>query len=159
MNDKVKNLSPDQAVELAQIEAEAMESQAVTAPMEAETQSGPSLKDELSGLVKMAVSMLSPAFPSLEKIYTDETIRTATSAIAAVCNKHGWLQDGLMGEYSEEITAAVIILPLAYATYQGVSADMAANLIESHRNHEQTEKPRETEVVNSSGDLTGVKIG
>lgn len=85
---------------------------------------GQTLGGELAGVIKMARNILGPAFPSLLGIYTDEVAETAGNAVAAVCNKHGWLQDGLVGEWGEEVACAAILLPLGFATVQGVRADL-----------------------------------
>lgn len=82
------------------------------------------LGEELAGMVSAIVAALSPAIPCLPGIYTDQTTRAASSAIAAVCVKRGWLAGGLFGEYREEIGAAIIVVPLAVATYQGVTEDI-----------------------------------
>jgi hypothetical protein len=83
------------------------------------------LGQEIAGLMKVAVATLSPMFPSLKRIYTTEITETAAGAIAAVCNKHGWMQGGMFGEWGEEIACLAIVGPLALSTYQGVSQDMA----------------------------------
>lgn len=122
-----KHLSAEQSADLAALTAAANEPSAgtPTAPAEPEP-TGPDLQTEIAGLLKVAVATLGPMFPSLKTIYTDETIGAASGAVAAVCNKRGWLQGGLMGEWAEEITAVAIVGPLALATYQGVKADIAA---------------------------------
>jgi hypothetical protein len=83
------------------------------------------LSDEVAGLIGAVVAALSPALPSLSGIYTASATKAAASAIAAVCVKRGWLSGGLFGEYKEEISAAVILIPIGMATYQGVMADLA----------------------------------
>lgn len=86
----------------------------------------PDLAQEIEGLVQAAVGMLAPLFPSLQGIYTPEATKAAAAATAAVCSKHGWMQGGMMGRWGEEITCAIIVGPLAFATYHGVKADIAA---------------------------------
>lgn len=80
---------------------------------------------EIAGLVKIAVGILTPVLPSLGEIYTEQTIGACAGAIAGVCNKHGWMQGGVMGKWGEEIAAGAILLPIAYATYNGVKGDLA----------------------------------
>ncbi len=82
------------------------------------------LAAEFSGIIRLAVATLSPAFPSLNEIYTDPVREAAAAAAAAVCNKHGWMQSGVGGKWAEEIAAAAILLPLGWQTYQGVTADL-----------------------------------
>jgi hypothetical protein len=123
-----QHLSAEQGADLAALQAAANEATATApgAPAPEPQHQGPTLGDEIAGLLKVAVATLGPMFPSLKTIYTPETIGAASGAIAGVCEKRGWLQGGLMGEWAEEITAVAIVGPLAFATYQGVTADMAA---------------------------------
>lgn len=79
---------------------------------------------EVAAMMKIAVGILSPVLPSLGEIYTEQTIGACSKAIAGVCVKHGWLNDGLMGKWGEEIAAAAILLPIGYATYNGVRGDL-----------------------------------
>nr|WP_315540539.1 hypothetical protein [uncultured Comamonas sp.] len=119
--------SAEQAAELAAL-------QAMAGPVpgqeesegEQEVAAVPDLAQELAGIVQAAVGMLAPMFPSLPGIYTPEATQAAAAATAAVCRKHGWMQGGMMGRWGEEIACAVIVGPLAFATYHGVKADIAA---------------------------------
>ena len=122
-----RSISAEQGADLAKLTAAANEANATApgAPAPEPEPTGPDLQTELAGLAKVAVATLGPMFPSLKTIYTDETIGAASGAVAAVCNKRGWLSGGIMGEWAEEITAVAIVGPLALATYQGVKADMA----------------------------------
>jgi hypothetical protein len=122
-----KQLSSEQGADLAALMKSAGEG--APAPGEPETAPEPirpDLQTEIAGLLKVAVATLGPLFPSIKDIYTDQTIGAASGAVAAVCEKRGWLQGGLMGEWAEEITALAVVGPLAFATYQGVKADIAA---------------------------------
>ncbi len=122
----VPDMSAEQAADLAALRqtvaAEAppgqMSDTAAAVPMR------PELAMELAALIGMAAGALSPAFPSLKEIYTEPTTQAAAAAIAAVCHKHGWLQGGIGGKWGEEIAAAAILLPLAWATYNGVQGDI-----------------------------------
>jgi hypothetical protein len=116
--------STEQAADLAALQAMATGADA-GAPAVIEEEQGPTLQEEIAAAMGMAVSMLGPIFPSLKGIYTAETMGAASGAIAAVCDKHGWLSGGLMGKYGEEIACLAIVGPLGFATYQGVRADLA----------------------------------
>lgn len=123
-------VNDEQAADLAALQAAASEGATsgvakATSDVAAE-ESGPDLAHELAGLLKVAVAALSPIYPSLKTIYTDETTAAASNAIALVCKKHGWLANGMMGNYGEEIACIAIVGPLALSTYQGVTADIAA---------------------------------
>lgn len=125
MSDKeLEQLSSEQAQDLAMLEMGVAE-QPMLPGQEPEKAPGESLAEEIAGIVLSLTAVLSPALPSLKRIYTPETSKAAGAAIAAVCVKHGWLGSGLMGEWSEEISAAIILLPLTVATVQGVKDDVA----------------------------------
>lgn len=115
----------EQAADLAAIRAQVAEqSQAPGLTGDAPAQR-PELAGELAAIIGMAAGALSPAFPSLSAIYTPDTTAAAGQAIAAVCNKHGWLAGGIGGKWAEELAAAAVLLPLAWATYNGVQGDIA----------------------------------
>lgn len=119
--------SAEQAAELAALQAMVgAEPGQEEGEGEQEVAAVPDLAQEIAGLVQAAVGMLAPMFPSLPGIYTPEATQAAAAATAAVCTKHGWMQGGLMGRWGEEIACAVIVGPLAFATYHGVKADIAA---------------------------------
>lgn len=119
--------SAEQAAELAALQAMTGEHDEPVGQIGYEVQDqGPDLAEEIEGLAQAAVGMLAPMFPSLPGIYTPEATKAAAAATAAVCRKHGWMQGGMMGRWGEEIACAVIVGPLAFATYHGVKADIAA---------------------------------
>lgn len=129
MKAQPETMAAEQAADLAALQAAANDTDAGPVPGEVGQDNAPpqiDLGQEIAGLMKVALATLGPAFPSLEKIYTPETIGAASESIAAVCRKHGWMQGGMMGEYAEEITCLFVVGPLALATVQGVKADIAA---------------------------------
>jgi hypothetical protein len=85
------------------------------------------LAEELAGLLQMLAGMAAPVFPSLTKIYTPETCAAVGGAVGAVCDKHGWLQGGVGGEWGPEIMCVAVVGPIGYATVLAVRNDMAAN--------------------------------
>ena len=135
-------MTPEQAADLAELQGGAAEQVAHGA--EEPAAPGLGLAGELKALTLAFVAMASPIFPSLGRIYTEQTTEAATNAAAAVCIKHGWLQDGVMGEWGEEIAAAVVILPLAFATVQGVKGDLA----EARAKQQQIEGPGKVHALN-----------
>lgn len=108
---------------------------------------GPTLAQEIEGLVSLAVKVLSPAFPSLPSIYTDEITGAAAGAVAAVCQKHGWLSGGLAGQYGEELAALVIVGPLAVQTYTACKADAEARRAKAPPQVERPVQPVELQPV------------
>lgn len=117
---------PEQAADLAALQAAAASTE--TAPDTTDQGEAPrmDLAQEIAGLATVAVATLGPLFPSIKTIYTPEVTQAAAQAIAAVCNKHGWMQNGMMGEWGEEIACLAIVGPLALQTVKGVKADLAA---------------------------------
>ncbi len=83
------------------------------------------LASEIAGLVSMGVALLSPMFPSLKEIYTEQAVSAASTALAGVCSKRGWMQGGMVGGWGEELAAVAIVGPLVWATVQGVQGDLA----------------------------------
>ena len=129
MSATTTDLASEQAADLAALQASAAGQAAATVPAVAGSPGEPDhekLAGELAGVLMMAATALAPMFPSLPKIYTQEASHGAGAAIAAVCRKHGWLQGGMFGQWGEEVACAAIVLPLAFATYQGIAADLAA---------------------------------
>jgi hypothetical protein len=119
--------SAEQAADMAELQAMAEGAPPVPGQEQATAeQAGPDLGKELEGLGLVVVATLAPMFPSLTKIYTPQVTAAAAHSIAAVCNKHGWMAGGMLGEYGEEIACVAVVGPLALATYQGVSADLEA---------------------------------
>lgn len=129
MDDK-PTITAEQAADLAAIQ-HAINEQPDTSPSAPGMPGSPGeppradLAVEFTGMLKLAVAALSPAFPSLTEIYTDQVTAAAATAAASVCNKHGWLQGGIGGKWAEEIAAAAILLPLSWQTYQGITSDLA----------------------------------
>lgn len=124
--EQVRELPAEQAAELAALEAQAGPVEGQAGRVAEPAAPAVDLAAEIKALTLAFVGMAAPILPSLPTIYTEETTAAAAGAVAAVCNKHGWMQGGLMGDYGEEIAAAVVLLPLALATYRGVSGDIAA---------------------------------
>jgi hypothetical protein len=128
VNEETKGpaMSAEQAADFADLSGMAGAQQV---PGQPEAQAAPAvnLAGEIKALTLAFVAMARPILPSLAEIYTPETTEAAAEAVAAVCTKHGWALNGLMGEWGEEIGAAVVILPLAFATMKGIKADMEEN--------------------------------
>jgi len=148
MNQELENLSAEQAADLARLQATADDQPLLPGqePPPLPVDPVAALADEIAGIVLSVTAVLSPALPSLKRIYTPETTKAAGVALAAVCNKHGWLSGGLMGDYAEEVSAAFILLPLAVTTYQGVKGDVE-NLKEKAEPKKVQAAPSQSEVI------------
>lgn len=115
--------------EAAQIDAEAHDTPAsiVSAPGVTEQPAAPvDYADEAHSLLTFAVSMLGPLYPSLNRIYTPETVDKLAAKAGPVMEKYGLTAGGLFEKWKKEIDLAVIAVPLAIATYKGIRADLAA---------------------------------
>lgn len=121
---KAPDLPVEQAADLAVLQAEAIG--ADPQPGAPDPVQAISLEQEFSGLTTALLAVVGPLFPSLKPIYTPEVIEAASSAVAAVCRKRGWLAGGVMGEYAEEVTALIVCGPLALASVQAVRGDLAS---------------------------------
>lgn len=119
-------MGAEQAADFAALEAASLDGAAVPGQAPEPEQQGPKLADEIAGMLTLLVGVAKPLFPSLEKIYTPEVIAAVGTAAQPLCEKHGWLQNGIGGKYGEEIMFLVVTAPLAYATYGGVQNDLAA---------------------------------
>lgn len=120
---KAAPASAEQSADLAALRAAADEQAAALAPVEP---AGPDLAQEISDALGIVVGILGAPLPSLREIYTDQVRGAVSASVAAVCQKHGWLQGGVMGKWGEEIACAAVVLPLAYATVKGVKGDIEA---------------------------------
>lgn len=121
MTDEGESMNSEQAADLAALQATASDAPALPGEVAAISVD---LAKEISGLIGVIVATVGPMFPSLVLIYTDDVTKTAGGAIAAVCDKHGWMQAGMFGEFGEEIACAAIIGPLAFTSYKGIQADI-----------------------------------
>jgi hypothetical protein len=109
------DLNPPAAVENAADPATSSPAAPAASPLAAE------LKMFASGILNMVF----PAFPSLRGIYTEPVIDGLCNSGAAVCDKRGWLQNGIGGEYAEEIAFVLMAIPLGLATNAAVRHDIA----------------------------------
>lgn len=116
-------MSAEQAADLAALQAAA--DNEAPLPGAPEPVAVPNLAEELEGLTLGVVAILKPVFPSLSEIYTPDATKLAAGGVAAVCNKHGWMQGGMMGKWGEEIACAIVVGPLLVATVKGVRGDLA----------------------------------
>lgn len=121
-------MTAEQAADLAALEAAAATAGPEPGSPEAmqiqQQGSAEKIAGELAALVLAFVAMAKPILPSLSEIYTPDATQVAAHAVAGICVKHGWLGDGLMGEWGEEIAAAVVLVPMGVATYQGIRGDL-----------------------------------
>jgi hypothetical protein len=120
-----ETMNPEQAADFAALQAMSDQGGLPGQPGQEPAAPERDLSAEIAALMTIAVTTLGPALPSLKEIYTEPAIQTAAGVTAALCDKHGWMQGGVMGKYGEEIAALAVLGPLAYATYNGVAGDLA----------------------------------
>jgi hypothetical protein len=84
------------------------------------------LAQEIAAMLKMISGVAAPMFPTVGKIYTDEVCGAIGGVVAPVCEKHGWLQEGIGGKWGEEIMCLVVVAPIAWATVEAAKQDAAA---------------------------------
>lgn len=108
-------------------EAGALETEAAPPPAaDAPEAAAHDLPAEVAALLQTTAAMLAPMFPSLAKVYTEETCRSLGVAAAPVMQKYGLTVGGIFDRWGAEITLAATALPVAVATYEGVRSDLAA---------------------------------
>lgn len=81
---------------------------------------------ELAALLQIVTGLFSPVFPSLAKIYTPDTVRNLSESFVPVMIKHGWSTGGILGRFGEEFAFCAVAVPVAVATYKGITADVEA---------------------------------
>ena len=80
---------------------------------------------EARGLVDMALEIVTPFFPSLGNVYTDE-VRTKVSAVAGrLFQKYNVTTPEILEKWLPEIQAAVVLVPLVRPTIEAIRADRA----------------------------------
>ncbi|MTV36274.1 hypothetical protein [Duganella radicis] len=73
-----------------------------------------------------ALPVLGKLYPSLLAVYTDEAQAAIAETVGPLLAKHGIDLKDFGGNYREEIAAALVCGPIAWATVQAVKADIAA---------------------------------
>lgn len=77
-------------------------------------------------ILALAVPILGKLYPSIEDIYTEPTCDQVAAALGPVLTKYGVDLGDLGGKWGEEIAAIMVCGPIAFATYKGIMADIAA---------------------------------
>lgn len=81
---------------------------------------------EIVGLLTILAGLFTPVFPSLAKIYTQQTVQGLADAAVPVMQKHGWTTGEFLGKWAAELALAAVGVPVVIATARGVLADIAA---------------------------------
>lgn len=80
----------------------------------------------VSMIMALAVPILGKLYPSLEGVYTPEACGQVAASLGPVLAKYGVNLEEWGGKYQEEIAALFVCGPIAWATVQGVKADIAS---------------------------------
>lgn len=75
-------------------------------------------------MLAIAVPVLGGMFPSITELYTDQKCDMVAASLAPVLTKYNINLGGLSDR--PEIAALLVCGPLAFATYKGIQADIAA---------------------------------
>lgn len=81
---------------------------------------------EARDLIKFTVTLLSPLYPSIARIYTDATQERLAVVTGPLMAKYGLTLAGLFEKWGPEINFAIVALPLAMETAKGMRADLDA---------------------------------
>lgn len=95
-----------------------------------------------------ALPVLGKLYPSLQAVYTDEAQAAIAETLGPLLAKHGIDLKDFGGNYREEIAAALVCGPIAWATVQAVKADIAARM----ETKPQAEKPKPIRAAPKPGD-------
>lgn len=69
---------------------------------------------DVQGFLVLTVQLLSPVFPKLAAVWTDDACKNVATAAAPVLIKHNWVPD--FGAWGPEIMLAITVLPLLKPT-------------------------------------------
>jgi hypothetical protein len=75
-------------------------------------------------ILGVSVPLLSKLYPSLADVYTPEACEAVAASLGPVLAKYGVNLSEWGGKYQEEIGALFVCGPIAYATVQGIKADI-----------------------------------
>jgi hypothetical protein len=75
-------------------------------------------------ILALAVPILGKLYPSLVDVYTEEACGAVAASLGPLLAKYGINLQEWGGRYQEEIGAAFVCGPIAWATVQGIKADI-----------------------------------
>lgn len=92
-------------------------------------------------LIKFAVVLFTPIFPSIGKVYSEPAQRRLAAVVAPVMEKYGWTVGGIFEKWGAEINLAVVAVPLAMETLKAVRHDTAERAKqEAKEKHEEQQQ-------------------
>jgi hypothetical protein len=77
-------------------------------------------------ILELALPIIGEMYPSLQTIYTPDAQRAIAGTMGPLLAKYGVNLKDMGGRYQEEIAAAFVCGPIAWATVKGIKADIAA---------------------------------
>lgn len=81
---------------------------------------------EAADLIRFAVALFVPLYPSLAAVYTEPAQGRLAQAAGPVMAKYGWTMGGLFEKWGPEINLAIVGIPLAIETSKAIRADTVA---------------------------------
>jgi len=94
-------------------------------------------------LVRFAVVLFAPLYPSIGKVYTDPTQRRLASVLSPVMEKYGWSVGVIFEKYGAEINLAVVAVPLTMETIKAMRHDTAEREAQEAKASDEEKQPNE----------------
>lgn len=82
---------------------------------------------QIALMLAIAVPLLGKMYPSIATIYTEQAQAQVSAALGPVLTKYGVSLSDIASSYGPEIAAALVCVPLAMATIDGVKGDILAS--------------------------------
>lgn len=95
---------------------------------------------EAADLIRFAVSLFVPLYPSLERVYSEQAQARLAAAAGPVMAKYGWTMGGLFEKWGPEINLAIVGIPLAIETSKAIRADTADRVAAAQQAGQETEE-------------------
>lgn len=114
------------AAEAAAVDAETAPAVAPAAPGQEAPAAPVDSAAEAADLIRFAVALFVPLYPSLERVYSETAQRRLAQAAGPVMAKYGWTVGGLFEQWGLEINLAIVGIPLVGETSKAIRADSAA---------------------------------
>ncbi len=122
-NDELKQIEAELSAAEEALEGEPAPEVAAEAATEPEPLNN---AEHVQAVISTAVTVLTPMFPSLQKVYTPEVTKALADATVPLANKYQVNVLGWMQRWAEEIAFATIAIPVGMSTYGAIMHDLKA---------------------------------
>ena len=85
-----------------------------------------SISEEVDDILGLAIKGLQGPFPRATALWPKETRKELGDLLQELCDKYGWLQEGVMRGAGTEIALIFFAGTMGYSTYKAVLLDLAA---------------------------------